>query len=259
MKKKLSKVSKAISLKSPWEIEKMRYANKVVAETLLELVDNLVPGMTTSDLDKIALSSIVQKKGKPAFKGYKGYPANICVSLNNEVVHGIPSIKRVLQQGDLVSIDLGVIYDGYYGDAAISHVIGEPTEQQARLLAITEKSLYNAIDLIKPGVHLGDISATIQKTVETEGYSVVRKFVGHGIGRSLHEPPEVPNYGNFGDGPILRRGLVIAIEPMVNEGTSDVEVLKDGWTVVTADGSMSAHFEHSVAVTDMGYEILSSI
>lgn len=259
MKKKLSKVGKAISLKSPWEIEKMRYANKVVAETLLELVDNLVPGITTSDLDKIALSSIVQKKGKPAFKGYKGYPANICVSLNNEVVHGIPSLKRFLKQGDLVSIDLGVIYDGYYGDAAISNVIGEPTEQQARLLAITEKSLYNAIDLIKPGVHLGDISATIQKTVEIEGYSVVRKFVGHGIGRSLHEPPEVPNYGNFGDGPILRRGLVIAIEPMVNEGTSDVEVLKDGWTVVTADGSMSAHFEHSVAVTDMGYEILSRI
>ncbi len=237
----------------------MRSANKIVAETLQVLSENLIPGITTADLDKIALNNILKKKGKPAFKGYKGFPANVCVSINNEVVHGIPSNRREVKSGDIVSIDIGVIYDGYFGDAATTFIVGTPTEKQEKLLTITKASLYKAIDLIKPGVHIGDVSSAIQRVVETNGYNVVRKFVGHGIGRNLHEPPEVPNYGEPGQGLQLRQGVVIAIEPMVNEGSSDVKVLKDGWTVVTADGLLSAHFEHSVVVTDAGYEILSIV
>lgn len=247
-----------VVLKSEQEIEKMRRAGKVVRE-VLELVRNHVkPGATTLDLERVAEARIKELGATAAFKGYHGFPCVLCTSINNEVVHGIPSKKRILKEGDIVSVDCGAIVDGYYGDAAITVPVGEKiSPDTARLLAATEKSLYAGISVVKPGATLGDIGAAVQKVVEAEGFSVVRDFVGHGIGSHMHEDPQVPNFGEAGSGMRLRAGMVIAIEPMVNAGRPDVQVLSDGWTAVTQDGSLSAHFEHTVAVTAEGAEILT--
>lgn len=248
----------AVVLKSDQEIEKMRRAGRVVRETL-ELVRGLVkPGATTLDLENAAEKRIAELGAKPAFKGYHGFPCVLCTSINSEVVHGIPSAKRTLKEGDIVSVDCGAIIDGYYGDAAITVPVGEKIDPKTdRLLKVTEASLHAAISVVKPGATLGDVGAAVQQMVEAEGFSVVRDFVGHGIGSKMHEDPQVPNYGEAGRGLKLRAGMVIAIEPMVNAGKPDVRVLKDGWTAVTDDGSMSAHFEHTVAVTDTGARILT--
>jgi len=248
----------AVVLKSSSEIEKMRRAGRVVRETL-ELVRGLVkPGATTLDLENAAEAYIASKGAKPAFKGYHGFPCVLCTSVNSEVVHGIPSPKRVLNEGDIVSVDCGAIIEGYFGDAAITVPVGEKIDPKtARLLKVTEASLQAAIAVVRPGATLGDVGAAVQGVVEAEGFSVVRDFVGHGIGSHMHEDPQVPNFGLAGHGMKLKAGMVIAIEPMVNAGKPDVVVLGDGWTAVTADGSMSAHFEHSVAVTATGARILT--
>lgn len=248
----------AVVLKSGREIEKMRRAGKVVRE-VLELVRGQVkPGATTLDLENAAEKKIQELGAKPAFKGYHGFPAVLCTSVNSEVVHGIPSARRVLKEGDIVSVDCGAIVDGYYGDAAITVPVGEKLDPKTeRLLKVTEASLQAGIAAVKPGNTLGDIGAAVQKVVEAEGFSVVRDFVGHGIGSRMHEDPQVPNFGEAGRGMKLRAGMVIAIEPMVNAGKPEVRVLKDGWTAVTDDGSMSAHFEHTVAVTETGAKILT--
>ncbi len=235
----------------------MREAGKRTRE-ILELVRSLVkPGVTTYDLDKAAEDKLKEWGIRPAFKGYHGYPAVLCTSVNEEVVHGIPSKKRVLKEGDVVSVDFGLYYEGYVGDSAITIPVGTIDEKTARLLKTTEASLYAGIKAVKPGATLGDIGSAVQKVVEREGFSVVRDFVGHGVGTQMHEDPQVPNYGKPGRGLKLREGMVIAIEPMVNVGTYEVEVLDDGWTAVSADGSMSAHFEHTVAVTANGVRILT--
>jgi methionyl aminopeptidase len=215
------------------------------------------PGATTYDLEKAAEARLKELGVKAAFKGYHGYPCVLCTSVNSEVVHGIPSPKRVLQEGDIVSVDFGVVVDGFYGDAAITVPVGEIDASKARLLKVTEASLQAGIAAVKPGATLGDVGAAVQGVVESEGFSVVRDFVGHGIGVQMHEDPQVPNYGQPGKGMKLRPGMVIAIEPMVNIGKPDVMVLDDGWTAVAKDGSMSAHFEHTVAVTDTGARILT--
>jgi methionyl aminopeptidase len=248
----------AVVLKSSQEIEKMRRAGHIVRE-VLETVRGLVkPGVTTFDLEKAADAKIKELGAKPAFKGYHGYPCVLCTSVNSEVVHGIPSAKRVLKEGDIVSVDCGAVIDGFYGDSAITVPVGERIDPETtRLLKVTEASLQAGIAVVKPGATLGDIGAAVQGVVEAEGFSVVRDFVGHGIGTHMHEDPQVPNYGEVGRGMKLRAGMVIAIEPMVNAGGPDVKVLRDGWTAVTDDGSMSAHFEHTVAVTDTGAKILT--
>jgi len=248
----------AVVLKSSKEIEKMRRAGQVVRE-VLELVRSQVkPGATTLDLEKTAEGRLAELGVKAAFKGYHGYPCVLCTSVNSEVVHGIPSPKRVLKDGDIVSLDFGAVVDGYFGDAAITVAVGEKIDPEtARLLKVTEASLKAAIEVVRPGATLGDVGSAVQKVVEAEGFSVVRDFVGHGIGVHMHEDPQVPNFGVAGRGMKLRAGMVIAIEPMVNAGKSDVVVLGDGWTAVTADGSMSAHFEHSVAVTATGARVLT--
>lgn len=247
-----------VVLKSSSEIERMRRAGQVVRE-VLELVRGMVkPGATTLDLEKAAEAKLSELGAKPAFKGYHGFPCVLCTSVNSEVVHGIPSPKRVLKEGDIVSIDCGAVLDGYYGDAAITVPVGEKIDPTtARLLEVTEKSLHSAISTVRPGATLGDVGAAVQRVVEAEGFSVVRDFVGHGIGVHMHEDPQVPNFGEPGRGMKLKAGMVLAIEPMVNVGTPDVKVLGDGWTAVTGDGSMSAHFEHTVAVTATGARILT--
>jgi len=235
----------------------MRRAGQVVRE-VLELVRAQVrPGATTLDLEKAAVARLSELGVKAAFKGYHGYPCVLCTSVNSEVVHGIPSAKRVLKEGDIVSVDFGAIVDGYYGDSAITVPVGSIDAGAARLLEVTEKSLYAGIAAVKPGATLGDVGAAVQELVEAEGFSVVRDFVGHGIGVHMHEDPQVPNFGERGRGMKLKVGMVIAIEPMVNAGGPDVEVLKDGWTAVAKDGSMSAHFEHTVAVTATGARVLT--
>ncbi len=250
--------SRRIILKAPWEIEKLREANQIVAQILQELRELVKEGITTKDLDRIAEERIREQGARPAFKGYYGYPAATCISVNEEIVHGIPSEKKVIKEGDLVSIDLGVILDGYYGDAAFSCFVGKaPSKQADSLLRATKQALYAGIGKAKPKKRLGDISSAIQEVADSYGFGVVRKFVGHGVGRSLHEPPEVPNYGVRGTGPVLKKGMVLAIEPMLTVGSYDVEILEDGWTAVTADRSLAAHFEHSVAITDKGPQILS--
>ncbi|MGC1460984.1 MAG: type I methionyl aminopeptidase [Terracidiphilus sp.] len=247
----------AVVLKSSQEIEKMRRAGEVTRE-VLELVRGLVkPGVTTFDLEKAAVARLKELGVKAAFKGYHGYPCALCTSVNSEVVHGIPSEKRVLKEGDIVSVDFGVVVDGYYGDSAITVPVGKIAPDTARLLDVTRKSLHAGIAVVKPGATLGDVGAAVQEVVEGEGFSVVRDFVGHGIGVHMHEDPQVPNFGEAGRGMKLKAGMVIAIEPMVNAGRPDVMVLDDGWTAVAKDGSMSAHFEHTVAVTDTGARILT--
>ena len=247
----------AVVLKSAAEIEKLREAGKRTRE-VLQLVRSLVkPGVTTYDLDKAAEDKLNEWGIRSAFKGYHGFPAVLCTSVNDEVVHGIPSKKRVLKEGDVVSVDFGLFYEGYCGDSAITIPVGTIDEKTARLLKTTEESLYAGIKAVKPGATLGDVGAAVQRVVEREGFGVVRDFVGHGVGTQMHEDPQVPNYGKPGRGLKLREGMVIAIEPMVNVGTYEVEVLDDGWTTVSADGSMSAHFEHTVAVTANGVRILT--
>ncbi len=247
-----------VVLKHADEIEKARASNRIVAEVLSVLREKVKPGLTTRELDKIA-ESITEKRGaKPAFKGYRGYPFSLCTSVNEEVVHGMPS-NRVLMEGDIIGLDFGVYYQGLYGDSAVTLPVGRVDDQATRLMQVTEQSLYMAINQACAGNRLGDISATVQETAESSGYSVVRDFVGHGIGKSLHEDPQIPNFGKKGRGIELKRGMILAIEPMINAGKYRVKILSDGWTVVTADGSLSAHFEHSVAITDNGPEILSKL
>jgi methionyl aminopeptidase len=248
----------AIMIKTPQEIEKMRRSGGVVRE-VLETVRGLVKaGATTLDLENAAAAKMKELGAVAAFKGYRGYPCVLCTSLNEEVVHGIPSKNRVLRDGDIVSIDCGVVVNGYYGDSAITVAVGNGISPEAkRLLDVTKASLESAIAVVKPGATLGDIGAAVQEVVEADGFSVVRDFVGHGIGTHMHEDPQVPNYGRRGQGTKLRPGMVLAIEPMVNVGGPGVQVLKDGWTAVTEDGSLSAHFEHTVAVTQEGAMVLT--
>ncbi len=248
---------KLITLKTPAEIEIMRQANKIVAETLIFLRSKMVPGVTTWQLDNWVEDIAAERGAQPAFKGYHGFPNSLCVSLNEQVVHGIPSRKVVLKEGDIVSVDFGVLYKGFYGDAAITHAVGEVEEKTRKLLKVTEESLYKGIEKALVGNRVNDISKAVQIHVEQYGFSVVRQFVGHGIGSQLHEGPEIPNYSVGGQSPRLLPGMVLAIEPMVNLGTYEVKVLKDGWTVETCDRSPSAHFEHSVAITEDGPVILS--
>jgi methionyl aminopeptidase len=245
-----------VSLKSSKEIEKLKVSNQMVAHILSILQGKVKPGVTTSELDNLAESLTKQYSAKPAFKGYRGFPYSICASVNSQVVHGFPN-SVPLKEGDILSIDFGVLYDGYYGDSALTLPVGEIAPETGRLLQITEDALYLGIEQARYGNRLSDISHAIQSHVELNGCSVVRKFVGHGIGKELHEDPQIPNYGKPGYGIRLQPGMTIAIEPMVNMGGCDVETLEDGWTAVTKDGSLSAHFEHTVAIMDNGPDILS--
>ncbi|MDL1978849.1 MAG: type I methionyl aminopeptidase [Desulfobacterales bacterium C00003106] len=245
-----------VSLKSSKEIEKLKVSNQMVAHILTILQGKVKPGVTTSELDNLAESLTKQYSAKPAFKGYRGFPYSICASVNSQVVHGFPN-SVPLKEGDILSIDFGVLYDGYYGDSALTLPVGEIAPETGRLLQITEDALYLGIEQARYGNRLSDISHAIQSHVELNGCSVVRKFVGHGIGKELHEDPQIPNYGKPGYGIRLQPGMTIAIEPMVNMGGCDVETLEDGWTAVTKDGSLSAHFEHTVAIMDNGPDILS--
>ncbi|MEW6570802.1 MAG: type I methionyl aminopeptidase [Nitrospirota bacterium] len=245
-----------IILKSPEEIKKMVPACLIVARTLQYLGDEVRPGITTKELEAMADAYIKENSGIPAFKGYRGFPASICTSVNNEVIHGIPS-RRQLREGDIIGIDIGVQKDGFYGDGARTFPVGRITPDAEKLLKVTESALYQAIDKARPGNRVSDISHTIQEHVERNGFSVVRAFVGHGIGRDLHEDPQIPNFGPPNRGPRLRPGMTLAIETMVNQGGYEVIILDDGWTTVTIDGKLSAHFEHTVLVTDYHAEILT--
>jgi methionyl aminopeptidase len=250
---------KMINLKSPGEIERMKGASRIVAEILLALREIVREGMSTADIDRIAEERTLKNKAKPAFKGYRGFPASICISINDEVVHGIPSPKRVLKHGDVVGLDFGVIYDGFYGDSAVTVPIGTIPAEVQTLLKVTEQALYSAIEAAVPGNFLNDVSAAVQRLAEANHYGIVREFCGHGIGRALHEDPPVLNYVQSGRGFKIKPGLVIAIEPMINLGTEKVRILDDGWTVVTMDGRPSAHFEHTIAITPNGPEILTKV
>ncbi len=248
----------AIVCKSSGEIEKMRRSGRIVRQVLDAVEPLVAPGASTMELERAAEKKIRELGAKPAFKGYYDYPCVLCTSVNQEVVHGIPSAERILREGDIVSIDCGVVLDGYYGDAAITVPVGAAiSEAVRRLLAVTEKSLYQGIEEARVGKRLGDIGAAVQECVEAAGFSVVREFVGHGIGTKLHEEPQVPNYGQHDQGLKLREGMVLAIEPMVNAGGPNVRVLEDKWTAVTEDGMPSAHFEHCVAITREGPVILT--
>lgn len=247
----------AIVCKSAAEIEKMRRSGRIVREVLDHLRSLVEPGVTTMDLERAAEKKIKELGAKPAFKGYYDYPCVLCTSLNDEIVHGIPSEKRVLKAGDIVSIDCGVVMDGYYGDAAVTVPVNGLNPEIRKLLEVTEASLYKGIEQARIGNAIGDVGAAVQEYVEANGFSVVREFVGHGIGTKLHEEPQVPNFGTRGHGARLREGMVLAIEPMVNSGKPGARVLDDKWTAVTTDGSCSAHFEHCVAVTRDGPMILT--
>jgi len=247
-----------IVCRSAAELEKMRAAGRLVGEVLTALTPSVVPGVTTAELDEVAEKMIADAGAIPAFKGYHGYPATICSSINEEVIHGIPSGQRVLREGDILSIDVGASLEGYFGDSAITVPVGQVSEEAARLLTVTEEALYKAIEVARPGGRVSDIGHAVQKHVEAYGFSVVREFVGHGIGQKMHEEPQVPNYGEAGRGPRLAEGMVLAIEPMVNAGKPEVKVLSDGWTAVTRDKSLSAHFEHTVAITASGAWILTA-
>jgi methionyl aminopeptidase len=247
-----------ILLKSPAEIAKMEVASRIVAEILEEVRERIRPGVETRELDEVAEKRCRHHKVEPAFKGYRGYPASLCIAVNEEVVHGIPG-PRKLKVGDIVSLDFGVRYDGYYGDAAITAPVGEVSHQAQLLLKATEEALYAGIDQMRVGNRVSDISHATQTTVERYGFSVIRQFVGHGIGRSLHEDPQIPNFGPPGLGQVLKAGMTFAIEPMTSAGSWQVKILDDGWTAVTQDGSLAAHFEHTVALTEKGVLILSRL
>jgi methionyl aminopeptidase len=246
-------------LKTPKEIELLRKANAIVMEILYRVKEEVRPGKSTFEFEEIALTLCEKKGVKPAFKGYRGYPYALCISVNEEIVHGMPRKEKFLKEGDIVSFDFGVIYEGYVGDAALTVGVGKISEEAERLMRVTERALYRAIEKARIGNKIGDISNAVQRTVEEENFNVIRDFVGHGVGRSLHEPPEIPNYGRPGRGPRIEAGMVLAIEPMVSAGSWEVKILEDGWTAVTRDGSLSAHFEHSIAVTPSGPIILSQI
>lgn len=245
-----------IPIKSPSEIEQMRRACMAAAEVLRALARMVQPGRTTAELDEAAGEFIRQQGGKSPFLGYRGYPGHVCVSVNEEVVHGIPG-KRKIQYGDIVSLDVGIILDGYVGDNATTVPVGVVKPSVVELLRVTEQALYAGIAQARDGNRVGDISHAVQVTVEAQGFGVVREFVGHGVGKKMHEEPQIPNFGKAGTGPKLKPGMTLAIEPMINAGTHDVQVLSDGWTVVTADGAPSAHFEHTVLVTEEEAEILT--
>jgi methionyl aminopeptidase len=247
-----------ILLKSAAEIAEMEVANRIVAQILAEVKTFIRPGVETRELDEIAEESCRKRKVEPAFKGYRGYPASLCIAVNEEVVHGIPG-PRKLKAGDIVSLDFGVRYNGFYGDAAVTVPVEEVNPQAQLLLKATEESLYAGIDAMRVGGRLSDISHAIQTAVERYGFSVIRQFVGHGIGRSLHEDPQILNFGPPGRGPILKAGMTFAIEPMTSAGSWQVKILPDGWTAVTQDGSLAAHFEHTVALTEKGVLILSRL
>ena len=248
-----------ITLKSDREIQYMRDAGKIVAQTHQEVAKAVAPGVSTKELDQIAENFIISKGAAPSFKGYGGFPASICASPNEVVVHGIPSSLKILHDGDIISVDIGAIVNGYHGDAAQTHPVGEISSEAQKLLTITEESLYKGIEQAVIGNRLSDISYTIQSHVEQNGFSVVRKFCGHGIGRTMHEDPQIPNFGRPGHGPRLKAGICLAIEPMVNMGTHEVKVMEDKWTTVTKDAALSAHFEHSVVVTEDGPLILTEV
>lgn len=246
-----------IILKTPQEIELIAKASRVVALTIAFLRDRVKPGVTTADLDRWAEDFIVREGARPAFKGYRGYPATLCTSVNEEVVHGIPSPRKRLEEGDIIGVDVGAIIEGYHGDAAVTLPVGAISDQAAQLIRVTEEALEAGLAQVNVGNRLSDVSHAIQAVAEGGGYSVVTDFVGHGIGRNLHEDPQVPNFGKPGEGPRLKEGLVLAIEPMVNVGGSAVEVLDDRWTVVTRDRKLSAHFEHTIALTVDGPKVLT--
>ncbi|MBU9710785.1 type I methionyl aminopeptidase [Evansella tamaricis] len=245
-----------IICKTPRELEIMRVAGQIVALTHQELKKHIKPGITTLELDSIADKIIRQHDAIPSFKGYNGFTGSICASVNEELVHGIPG-KRVLKEGDIISIDIGANYNGYHGDSAWTYPVGEISEASKKLLEVTENSLYKGLTEAKPGERLSNISHAIQTYVEAYGFSVVREYVGHGVGQELHEDPQIPHFGPPGKGPRLKPGMVLAVEPMVNAGSRHVRTLKDNWTVVTTDGKMCAHFEHTIAILDEGYEILT--
>lgn len=249
-----------IVLKAPWELELLRRSNRLVAETLAALAERVKPGVTTLELDRFAESYLVGRGAKPAFKGYRNYPFTLCTSINEQVVHGLPSDRRV-EEGDILSLDMGAIVDGYYGDSAVTLPVGRISVEAERLLRVTRECLDRAIAAARNGGRLVDISSAVQGHAESNGFSVVRVFVGHGIGKALHEAPQIPNFVDpaRGRGPVLKPGMVLAIEPMVNAGAPEVRVLPDQWTAVTADGSLSAHFEHTVAITENGTEILTAL
>ncbi len=247
----------AIMLKTPLEIDKMRRSGELLREVHETIRPFVVAGISTMELERVANQSIQVSGAKAAFKGYHGFPSALCTSLNEQVVHGMPSEKTVLKDGDILSIDCGVVFDNFYSDCAVTYAIGPQSETTRRLLQVTQASLEAAIGQAVPGGRLFDISATVQEICEAEGFGVVREFVGHGIGKAMHEDPQLPNYGTRGKGPRLRPGMVLAIEPMINAGKAEVKVLKDGWTAVTVDGSYSAHFEHTVAITRDGPLVLT--
>lgn len=247
-----------IKIKTPLEISKMQVANQIVAEALAEITAYVKPDIETLELDALAEEICRRRKVKPAFKNYRGYPSSICVSINDEIVHGIPSHRRI-NAGDLVSIDFGVRYDGYFGDAAVTFAVGQISDTAEKLMKATEEALYAGIAKVAIGNRLSDVSHAVQSTVESYGFSVIRDFVGHGIGRSLHEDPQIPNYGSPGHGPVLQPGMTLAIEPMVSAGRWEISVMPDGWTAITKDGSLAAHYEHTVALTEKGVLILSKL
>ena len=245
-----------IVCRSAAELERLARVNALVARVLAELTAMIAPGVTTAEVDALAERRLREAGAEPAFKGYHGFPATICASVNEQVVHGIPSARRLVA-GDILSVDLGAKMDGFYGDSAVTVPVGQVTPEAAKLLEVTKQSLHEALSVVKAGARLSDIGAAVQRHVEANGFSVVREFVGHGIGATLHEEPQIPNYGTPGRGPRLAEGMVLAIEPMVNVGQAGVKVLADGWTAVTKDGSLSAHFEHTVAVTADGCRVLT--
>lgn len=247
-----------IEIKTPAEIESMRRASRVVAEVLKQLKPRVKPGVTTAELDKFAEQRVRELGAVPAFLGYRGYPATLCVSINEEIVHGIPSPKRVIREGDIVSLDMGAVAGGFYGDAALTVAAGEVSAPARRLMDVARVSLEKALEAVKAGARLGDVSHAVEAYALANGMAVVKEFTGHGIGRRLHEEPSIPNFGRAGTGPVLKAGMTLAIEPMLCLGKADVVVKNDGWTAVSADGSLSAHYEHTVAVTEGGCDILSS-
>lgn len=247
-----------IILKSPEEIEIMKKAGKLVAQTHQKIQELAKPGITTEELDRIAEEYIIKSGGQPAFKGYGGFPASICASVNEEVVHGFPG-SRALEEGDILSVDIGAIVEGYVGDAARTLPIGKISSEREKLIRVTKESFFEGIKFAKEGYRLSDISNAVQQHVESNGFSVVREYVGHGVGQEMHEDPPIPNYGRPGRGPRLKRGMILAIEPMVNAGTYRVKTLSNDWTVVTIDGKSSAHYENTIAITDGEPEILTML
>ena len=248
-----------VTIKSKREIELMKEAGRINALAHQAVKDAIKPGISTFELDLIAESVIRSHGATPSFKGYQGYKHAICASINEVVIHGIPNRRHILKKGDIIAIDIGTCYKGYHGDSAMTHAVGEISNEKQKLLEVTERSLYEGLKFAKAGCHLSDISHAIEEFVKQYGYGIVQEFTGHGVGQALHEEPSIPNYGKKGEGVILKEGMTLAVEPMINLGTSRVRILKDGWTVVTIDKKPSAHFEHTVAITKDGYEILTKL